>query len=612
MSDSLNNFIQKAGQSVSEKLSQAVLGKPVDVPGAKRHTGTYFGPGENEGTSRTNGDFSGVGSAWPDTNNPNPSPGQKSPAVSLTENDTRYPAGFTPVSYYKTESGEILINPSGDPLDIEKKYNTAKDALDKFSDNATSDFKFGLSDGKYSSNWPGETVPFNLISGKNDRNTFDGSFNDKSWTSDNRWWSLGEGTPFENEDPVYFGFEMEIDALNSPLINGQARRFIENFGGSNTEIGSKLEILDSFIYELSKYFTFNTTSTTDSLESIYKTKLNKKHYIKKVDGLDKLIERNEANASSAFVKYKTNDLIKIQFYEDTTLSTGTLISLYKLLYWSRINGKNIIPENLLRFDCKLVVSEARNIARVRRALGQPEPNLEVIKENVSRYVYNIYECQFIFNKMTHASSIDLSQAPSFSENIEIEMTFKFSDMKFERFVFEGRRGKYVSLSNSLTNPQGLRPIDAPDARISPTDGIIPIMIDQQPVVLETIDGYNRFERPSDGTSTEDNPSDDILGDAKDNDFKSRFKNALGDASDKLVTNLKRAALSEAQRQLNNQFRLLNNTIDKVRNSFGIGRMSAPTNVYSNPPGGQFFFDVQNSLRNFAGDTLSGLFFGGPQ
>ena len=214
--------------------------------------------------------------------------------------------------------------------------------------------------------------------------------------------------------------------------------------------------------------------------------------------------------------------------------------------------------------------------------------------------------------MTHAASIDLGQSPAFAENIEIEMTFKFSDMKFERFVFEGRRGKYVSLSNSLTDPQSLRPIDAPDARISPEDGIIPIMLDQQPVVLEIIDGYNRFERPSDGTSTEDNPSDDILGDAKDNDFKSRFRNALSDASDKLVTNLKRAALSEAQRQLNNQFRLLNNTIDKVKNSFGIGRMSTPTNVYNNPPGGQFFFDVQNSLRNFAGDTLSGLFFGGPQ
>ena len=38
-------------------------------------------------------------------------------------------------------------------------------------------------------------------------------------------------------------------------------------------------------------------------------------------------------------------------------------------------------------------------------------------------------------------------------------------------------------------------------------------------------------------------------------------------------------------------------------------MSEPTNVYKNPPGGQFFFDVKNSLRNFGGDILGGLLGG---
>ena len=38
-------------------------------------------------------------------------------------------------------------------------------------------------------------------------------------------------------------------------------------------------------------------------------------------------------------------------------------------------------------------------------------------------------------------------------------------------------------------------------------------------------------------------------------------------------------------------------------------MSPPTNVYQGAQPGTFFFDVQNSLRNFAGDTLSGTIFG---
>ena len=77
-----------------------------------------------------------------------------------------------------------------------------------------------------------------------------------------------------------------------------------------------------------------------------------------------------------------------------------------------------------------------------------------------------------------------------------------------------------------------------------------------------------------------------------------------------MENIKKAALNEAQRKMNDQFRLLNNSLDNIRNSFGIGRMTQPTNVYNNPPGGQFFFDVQNSLRGFAGDSLTGLIGGG--
>ena len=90
----------------------------------------------------------------------------------------------------------------------------------------------------------------------------------------------------------------------------------------------------------------------------------------------------------------------------------------------------------------------------------------------------------------------------------------------------------------------------------------------------------------------------------------------GKAAEQLVENLKDAALREAQRQLNIRFRLLNNSIDNIRNAFGIGRIPAPTNVYfpkqnTGPYGNsQFFFDVQNSLRNFAGDTLTGLIGGG--
>jgi hypothetical protein len=95
-------------------------------------------------------------------------------------------------------------------------------------------------------------------------------------------------------------------------------------------------------------------------------------------------------------------------------------------------------------------------------------------------------------------------------------------------------------------------------------------------------------------------------------IKGNFKRTLppDSALTSLGKNLKKALLSEGQRRLNDQFRLLNNAIDKVRDSFGLGRMSAPTNVYDIPPnGGRLFFDVKNSLRNFVGDSLSNSIFG---
>jgi len=600
MPDSLNNFIDKAGKRISD-----ILGNKTDIPNTDNHSGNYIGPGEAAGINRTDGISLKL--------NPNPSPGQLSPAKPLSENGKVYPAGFTPVSYYRTEGGEYMIKPGGgdniNPSKIDDKFKDNLNSYSNFDDKSAADFKFGLSNEEYSSNWPDDSIPLTRIDSKNDRETFDGSFETKSWEK-STWWSGGEGTPYENEDPVYFGFELEIDVLTSPLINGQALEFINKFGGTYKEIESKKSILDSFIYELSRYFRFNTdkidTRNVANIENLFGAKLNKKFYLKKIDGLDKLIEGNQPETSASFIKYK-KDVIKLAFQEDTNLNTGTLAALYKLLYWSRINGKNIIPENLLRFDCKLVVSEARNIARVRRAVGQDLPDLEVIKENVSRYVYNIYECQFFFKTMTHPNSIDISQTPTFTDNWEVEITYKFSDMKFERFVFDKNFGSYKTLNNAYQNPLEIRSIDSSSDSIIGDDGITSFTKSSNAIVLEpTIKGYSGiFNRIGGGVEE----SKDVLKNVKDNNRKSKFLNALEDASDKLVKNLRRAALNESQRQLNDRFRLLNNTLDKVRNSFGVGRLSPPTNIYTGAQQNSLFFDVRDSLRNFTGDTLSGTIFG---
>lgn len=557
------------------------------------------------------------------------------PGIQLVDEDTGElsPSGFTPVVYYRTGK-EIQLgfgsnangfSPSGSKVGIvsaeeaaEYSKKTGEEGFYESEKSSNYRFKFGIEDDKILS------------------------------TKDNM--SI---TPFDNEDPLFVGFEVIIDIPNSPLFNGEAAAFIEKFKAGE-EIRSRGNILTDFITEFSKFFKFNTPpalnkfSEPDMSDSIFDTQLSpKRHYVKKIAGLDKLIESNTPSSQSAFVKYR-NDLIKLSFYEDTTLNLGTLSSLYKLLYWSRINGKNIIPENLLRFDCIIIASEVRNLTRVVKAVNGGARSLQTLKENVSRYVYNLYECQIFFDKMTHGDTIDMSSTPSPIDILEVSFSYKFSSMKFERFNFNSNQYSFVN--NESRNPLKFTSKDSNRAILN-GDEILPFN-DKKLVPLNN--GYggrdindinisslveDRGESESlDGESTtidnlkegeklniyndqynkqiiENSPKganiyNVIVGNNSENKIELGANgNLFKKAGEKLLQNVKKAALNEAQRQLNNQFRLVNNSIDKVRNSFGIGRMREPTNVYKDIPNAQFFFDVKNSLRDFGGDILGGLLGG---
>jgi hypothetical protein len=627
------------------------------------------------------------------------SPLSASPLQSLKDPDTGLQAepGFTPVAYYRTGT-EIFLKPrtlNGEDVGI-VSYKESEDYIKKvgpagfYESKISSDyrFKFGLDDDRLAT-------------------TTDGKF---------------PTTPLDNEDPLYTGFEVVINTTTSPLFNGEAANFITKFL-PNTEIKSRGQILRDYITEMKKFFKFNseprlTQFSEPDLNSYIFTNTPgiKRHYVKKISGINKLVEGNTPTAQSAFVKYR-NDLITLSFYEDTTLELGTLMSLYKALYWSRLNGKNIIPENLLRFDCKVIVSEVRNFTRVKKAARSGD--VETLKENVSRYVYDLYECQLFFDKMSHGDTVTMDSMIS-PDSSEISMSWKYSTMRFERydFLFNGGKGVYKFLDNRQLAPQRLSSNNANRAIVTENE-IIPysdnflqrlnngysgkdvltsivssrfislnpqsnestpgeevedtgeVTEDSQISDLKNNEKLNLYQRnfdkavvendtksagiyPTTGGSEEENK----VPLSKNSNFKSNsgiyptFSPAGGSenpiplnqdslfnktngiypvyspaggedenqiplnkdslfkkAGDKLLQNIKKAALNEAQRQLNNQFRLVNNSLDKIRNSFGIGRMREPTNVYNNLPNAQFFFDVKNSLRDFGGDVLGGLLGG---
>jgi hypothetical protein len=264
-------------------------------------------------------------------------------------------------------------------------------------------------------------------------------------------------TPFENNDPVMFGFEIIIDDISSPLLNGSVLDFLKIYSGVD-EIKYKIPVYEDFKQQFVKLFrTKSTVNINNEQVSISKTKAGyantdsskdlfrggktsyMSYYLKKIGGLGNLIESNTTDKKKFLVDYRT-DFITLDFNEDVSLTMGTLAHLYKLLYWSKPNGKSLVPENLLRFNCDIIVSECRNFNRVRKAMDNGD--LEVIKDNLSRYIYSLKECQFFFNTMPHNPDIDMSAIATY-ENYGVQFDYKYSTVKFERFMPSANFGKYI-------------------------------------------------------------------------------------------------------------------------------------------------------------------------
>lgn len=522
--------------------------------------------------------------------------------------------GFTPINYYRS-GGEVY-------LQLPSKLKTTKEKLDdniysydKYGDDRASSFKFSLQD-------------YVNYFGAQD-GVLENSTNDQINGQVPLKLSEYDMTPYDNEDPVWFGFEIILNVQTSPLLNGELEKFITQFNVYE-EIGSRENIINQFKNEIRKYFkmsgTLDQSNSFDPTKNIFTDSVGNKnsyqafsndsgkrlYYVKKVTGLDKLVEANKPNEYKSFVDYGKDNLT-ITFYEDTSLNLGTLVSLYKLLYWSRLRGKNLIPENLLRFDCEIIVSELRDFVRLRKSGSNM---LEFLKDNLTRYRYQLYECQLWFDRMSHPDSIDMYEITE-TNSYDVQLSFKYSNMIFEKYNPDSI-SDYIRLRNSTPDPLATSSMNSKVGEVNlgqydslangATVSISPIEDVANPTSGQLINSLKQNQKQTISNliaapNVVSNP-----GNAKDDIY--------GRAADQLVENLKKAALKEAQRQLNIRFRLLNNTIDNIRNAFGIGRIPAPTNVYFPQQNGgpygnsQFFFDVQNSLRNFGGDTLTGLIGGG--
>ena len=508
-------------------------------------------------------------------------------------------------------------NKSGKDLSTEDRFNLSKDfpkSEDEpystrdwhliFNDTSLDYFKHGLQviDGKNSQ----------LRSEKNARETWDGH---EEGVPSRLAQLLGDtdgtkGTPYENTDPVIFGFEIIIDLVNSPLLNGSVEDFIDSFPYVG-EIAARRKVMADFRQQFLKIFKTRGTfkigpdkptasiktsnyANTDSPSQFFSNgkPAYMSYYLKKVGGLEKLIEANTPDKNKSLVDYR-KDLLKLTFTEDVSLDMGTLAYLYKLLYWSKPNSKNIVPENLLRFNCDIVISEVRHFNRVRK--GVTNGDLEVVKDNLSRYIYTLNECQFWFDQPAHDSDVDLGSIKTYDDFV-VTMDYKYVTSKFERWTPDGAGfGKYVSYNNGAiwkVGNKGARDVIgiSASANLSTQDISVPrfytagggnILRQNGVGSAYVMDSYSTsftinesVEKPASGSVTKKKSGDETQeGDAIDEKKAKRkkkrkegfeaFKERSAKAGKVLGSKLKTALQRELRAQVNTRLRLLNNSLLEI-------------------------------------------------
>jgi hypothetical protein len=441
---------------------------------------------------------------------------------------------------------------------------------------------------------------------------------------------LFKSTPFENNDPVMFGFDIIIDSVSSPLLNGSVIDFLNQYTNVD-ELAARIPVYEDFKQQFIKFFKtkstvrIDTTQTTmsrtntnsssiDSQKGIFQSgkKAYMNYYIQKIGGLQNLIETNKPGSFKYLADYR-KDVITLDFLEDVSLSLATLSHLYKLLYWSKPNGKSMVPENLLRFNCDIIVSETRNFNRVRKAVETGD--IEVIKDNVARHVYSLRECQFFFDQSPHPGDIDMGNISVYG-NTTVQFDYKYSTVKFERFApTSGGFGSYVGYNNG-----SIWKIGNPGARNGSQSG--DISVPKFFTVGENSLRQNGVASPLviKSVNTLDSETGDDIN-TEQTESLSDLESSSNENSKKLAERIKNrtieTAKSELQLAVNIRTQLLARTINKTLIAIQGGTIAPPRNVYTSAQPGtvgnatsRIFYDVRGDLVGFLGDSLGNAVGGG--
>jgi len=450
-----------------------------------------------------------------------------------------------------------------------------------------------------------------------------------------------------DEDPIIFGFDFIINHVTSPIYN-EMNKFFDFADNNNiSEISNRRKIYNEFIEHLELLFLTTSGGEFDTFKG---------HYLIGVDGVGNLINKSTGLGSDKQFTNFGKDKITLNLREDTHLSGGYLTSLYNTLSYSKINGKQVIPDNLLRFDGTIVVSEMRNYKKVKKILsGDGGENLQevskVVSDNVSRYMYNVYDCQFYFDKHSHPSNVK-NDSKEITDSFDMSFFYKFSSMEMEKFKIstDSIDSRYLNDGNRINPTRKYIGEETENINAIRRNEFI------NSKYQENSKSYQEFDNPKSNNIIKDSS---VVGESDDN-LEANRQNSLKKSLDEQEQQqeVQRQQASERQQRTglkkneNNNITgyenvtedgkltkqekrgkqgalggiierskdftlnvvrlkrnlLIDETVRNIRKSTGLRRISQPDNVYEYDPLSVTGF-VRNELTDFVGGSFTGLLGG---
>ncbi len=218
---------------------------------------------------------------------------------------------------------------------------------------------------------------------------------------------------------------------NAPYVSSSALAFIKRYGYKIPEIQKRESIYFEFIKNLDVLF--NRTNKDGGY--------TKDYYIDQISGLDKL--------AAKMVKYDDfkGDKITIQLTEDISLRSAYLAELYNNLIYSYKNQRYLIPENCLRFDMDISITDMRIFKYL---TNESDVLTENINTDPPRITYTLHDCNFDFSnsipfQQTMVVGGRAQGAPSAFSVLSFDIKYKSISKNFRTSLVRGS----LEISNKL-------------------------------------------------------------------------------------------------------------------------------------------------------------------